>query len=329
MDAIAADHEHKRGSSKNLRVHFDVPSKEVEIEPPVSNHQKTSGSSSSSPSSSSSSPSSSPASSMDVAVVDQTVVNGPAFESEKDNGLEMEGLASPSVSDPSPVWSNQSGSGAQSPSIQLMGRPAGYDPNRIPSSIFSSKSTTPMEWSVASNESLFSIHIGNSSFSRDHFIMFNNRSGEIPRSDELMMASAPGPLPRLPPSEPDKTKTADVATEAANETNNAVWKGSPKDDHKGRATPVEDVGYYNTVSYRSDESNASTRSFHFPFFAGDSGINSPAALDLEMQYPPRQQQLQQQQQHQSSKPARAYWYHDNYCILLGLVLRTLVISNQP
>jgi hypothetical protein len=255
MDAIDADQEHKRGSSKNLRVHFDVPSKEVEIDPPVSNNQKTSGSSSSSSSS---------ASTMDLAVADQTVVNSPAFEFEKDNGLEMEGLASPAVSDPSPAWSNQSGSGAQSPSIQLMGRPAGYDPNRIPSSIFSSKSTTPMEWSVASNESLFSIHIGNSSFSRDHFIMFNNRSGEFPKTDDLIMASAPPPLPRLPPPEHDKIKTADVATEAADETNNPVCKGSPKDDHKGRGTPAEDVGYYNTVSYRSDESNISTRSFHFP-----------------------------------------------------------------
>ena len=257
MDAIDADQEHKRGSSKNLRVHFDVPSKEVETDPPVSNHQKTSGSSSSSSSSSS-------ASTMDLAVADQTVVNSPAFEFEKDNGLEMEGLASPAVSDPSPAWSNHSGSGTQSPSIQLMGRPAGYDPNRIPSSIFSSKSTTPMEWSVASNESLFSIHIGNSSFSRDHFIMFNNRSGEFPKTDDLIMASAPPPLPRLPPSEHDKIKTADVATDAADETNNPVWKGSPKDDHKGRGTPAEDVGYYNTVSYRSDESNTSTRSFHFP-----------------------------------------------------------------
>ncbi|KAK1313979.1 hypothetical protein QJS10_CPA06g00938 [Acorus calamus] len=44
------------------------------------------------------------------------------------------------------------------PAVQSMAR--SDDPNRIPSSIFNrSKSTTPQEWSVASNESLFSIHI--------------------------------------------------------------------------------------------------------------------------------------------------------------------------
>ncbi|CAK7326209.1 unnamed protein product [Dovyalis caffra] len=47
----------------------------------------------------------------------------------------------------------------QSPPLQAMERPGGYDPFRIPSSIFEkNKGTTPMDWSVASNESLFSIH---------------------------------------------------------------------------------------------------------------------------------------------------------------------------
>lgn len=245
----ATDHEHKGGSSKNLRVHFDVPSKEVD---PVT-HQKSPGSSSSSS-----------ASSTDLDAIDRTFFNGPPFESEKDHGLEMEGPTSPAdhLSAPSPAWSNQSGSGTQSPSMQATGRPAGYDPNRIPSSVFSSKSTTPMEWSVASNESLFSIHIGNSSFSRDHFIMFNNKSGELARTDELM--AIPATLPRLTASEHDKSKSADVATEASDETTLADWRGSAKDDNKGRGSPAEDVGFYNTISYRSDESNTSTRSFHFP-----------------------------------------------------------------
>jgi hypothetical protein len=250
----ATDQEHKGGSSKNLRVHFDVPSKEVD---PVVAHQKSPGSSSLSS-----------ASSMEVDAIDQTFFNGPPFESAKDHGLEMEGPTSPAdhlLSAPSPVWSNQSGSGTQSPSMPATtGRPAGYDPNRIPSSVFSSKSTTPMEWSVASNESLFSIHIGNSSFSRDHFIMFNNKSGELARTDELMAATAT--LPRLTASGHDKSKTsADVATEASDDTTLADWRGSAKDDNKGRGSPADqDVGFYNTISYRSDESNTSTRSFHFP-----------------------------------------------------------------
>lgn len=72
----------------------------------------------------------------------------------------MEGPTSSNHSDPSPVWSNQSRSGTQSP-MQVTGRPAGYDPNRIPSSIFYAKPPTPMGCRVASNESLFSKHIGN------------------------------------------------------------------------------------------------------------------------------------------------------------------------
>ncbi|XP_078169378.1 uncharacterized protein LOC144563793 [Carex rostrata] len=39
----------------------------------------------------------------------------------------------------------------------------GYDPNRIPAEVFShAKSGSPGDWSVASNESLFSIHMGKS-----------------------------------------------------------------------------------------------------------------------------------------------------------------------
>ncbi|OWM64524.1 uncharacterized protein LOC116207431 [Punica granatum] len=66
----------------------------------------------------------------------------------------------------------------------VSGMPAGYDPNRIPSSIFNSRSTTGMDWSVASNESLFSIHMGNNSFSRDQaFLLY--RSGELMKLDEV------------------------------------------------------------------------------------------------------------------------------------------------
>jgi hypothetical protein len=40
---------------------------------------------------------------------------------------------------------------------------SGYDPNRIPAEVFNhTKSGSPVDWSVASNESLFSIHMGKS-----------------------------------------------------------------------------------------------------------------------------------------------------------------------
>ncbi|CAN4079464.1 unnamed protein product [Withania somnifera] len=88
-----------------------------------------------------------------------------------------------------PQWSMMSASPRanpapmKSPPMHNMGHPPGYDPNRIPASIFSSKPNNGMEWSTASNESLFSIHMGNNSFSRDQFNMMY-RSGELIKPDE-------------------------------------------------------------------------------------------------------------------------------------------------
>lgn len=69
---------------------------------------------------------------------------------------------------------------SQSPSIQVMEREAGFDPNRIPSSIFGSKDSSSKEWSTASTESLFSIHTtGNGSPARDDIVMTD---GDFKRS---------------------------------------------------------------------------------------------------------------------------------------------------
>lgn len=65
----------------------------------------------------------------------------------------------------------------KSPASNTMDHPPGYDPNRIPKSIFSSKPANA-EWSTASNESLFSIQMGANSFSTDYSYMLP-KSGEI------------------------------------------------------------------------------------------------------------------------------------------------------
>ncbi|XP_074315232.1 uncharacterized protein LOC141651417 [Silene latifolia] len=86
---------------------------------------------------------------------------------------------------------------------QVMEQPPDESGYRIPSRVFASnKSGTPnQDWSMASNESLFSIHTGNMSFTRDRF----NRFFEI---GELGMYG-PGPGPgdmrksgELPPPSP-------------------------------------------------------------------------------------------------------------------------------
>ncbi|KAI4339404.1 hypothetical protein MLD38_024351 [Melastoma candidum] len=75
------------------------------------------------------------------------------------------------------------------PQVQLMDRLGGYQPRRIPASVFErSPSSTPAEWSIASNDSLFSIHIGNISFTRDQFVLSEDlrKSVEFPHFDEAV-----------------------------------------------------------------------------------------------------------------------------------------------
>ncbi|KAK8260019.1 hypothetical protein V6Z12_D13G094500 [Gossypium hirsutum] len=77
-----------------------------------------------------------------------------------------------------------------SPPLQMMDQEGGYDPYRISSSVFKRRnSLTPADWSIASNESLFSIQVENNSFSREHFL--NSKSGEFSKSDEELFALSP------------------------------------------------------------------------------------------------------------------------------------------
>ncbi|XP_051117495.1 uncharacterized protein LOC127242136 [Andrographis paniculata] len=87
------------------------------------------------------------------------------------------------------------------PPVQTMGHPPGYDPNRIPASVFAKSPGNASEWSATSNESLFSIQMGNNSFSRDYMFLFG-KSDEVPRIDDWSYSpshplGSPGDIPRL------------------------------------------------------------------------------------------------------------------------------------
>ncbi|KAL0420755.1 UNVERIFIED_CONTAM: hypothetical protein Slati_3098400 [Sesamum latifolium] len=74
-----------------------------------------------------------------------------------------------------------------SPPIQVMERGGSFDPDRIPDSVFNEPLSTPTDWSAASNDSLFSIRIGNTSFARDYAPRIGAdfcKSGELPKSGE-------------------------------------------------------------------------------------------------------------------------------------------------
>ncbi|XP_054807644.1 uncharacterized protein LOC129309912 [Prosopis cineraria] len=79
----------------------------------------------------------------------------------------------------------------QNPPLQVMERPEDTVPSslyKIPSHVFNSTNTNAPEWSIASNESLFSIHMGTMSFTKEvHWF----KSGELEKYSDMIMAGPP------------------------------------------------------------------------------------------------------------------------------------------
>lgn len=197
-------YENKQGSGKKLKVHFDLPDDDDDY--PNLKHSNSSSSDSSLDS-------------------DDTDKND---ENHIDNVDSKYGLYG------SPVGSFQGGLVTQSPPIQLMSSPS-YDPNRIPSSVFGNKPTSPMDWSVASNESLFSIHIGNNSFSRDNAFAFN-KSGELPRTSDF--AGMPTTLPTVQEA---SAKEQNVNMERHSVSSNSSSESEDSDKGREHAASVVEV----------------------------------------------------------------------------------------
>ncbi|KAG2384111.1 uncharacterized protein HKW66_Vig0151260 [Vigna angularis] len=289
----------KKGSGKKLKVHFDLPEDDD-----YPNH-KRSGSLGSARSSS----------------------------SDSDDGMDNADSKYCGMYG-SPVWSFQGGSVTQSPPLQLMNSP-GYDPNRIPSSIFN-KPASPMEWSVASNESLFSIHIGNNSFSKDHAFALSNRSGDFPRTTDI--AALPSveevnskdknvDMERHSLSSDSPSETSDSVTKQDHEKKTSENAGSVVDTNK---TETSEVSTHETVLdktpddhskevkmpngepkkvFRSMGSDLSTRSFQFPILTAEGGRNSSSTVDSSEKQEKGENQEQQPendlQKNPSSKSEKA------------------------
>ncbi|KAG2313285.1 hypothetical protein Bca4012_027858 [Brassica carinata] len=185
----------------------------------------------------------------------------------------------------------------QSPPTQIMERSTNNatstPPYRIPPHVFeSTTSTAPAEWSTLSNESLFSIQMGNNSFTEiDYF-----------KSGELNFTQPPSPrTPTLPsplPSPPQNTnqKGGGVVEEGKTPVN--IGKKAPetekayrasKDEEQKALASIRDVIMANeaanrdnnktnkldrSVSRRSED--FSVKSFAFPVFgnADKGGLGS-------------------------------------------------------
>ncbi|XP_017970274.1 PREDICTED: hornerin isoform X1 [Theobroma cacao] len=150
----------------------------------------------------------------------------------------------------------------QSPPIQVMDRQEEYDPYRIPSAVFArSKSTTPVDWSIASNESLFSIQVGNNSFSRDHIL--NLKSGELFKSGEFI-AFSPSPVALTVDTQKksvqlDKSKATVVSDDAVKDKTGLCVE----DPIQEKPTHPTVTWNSSTISNHSDDSGTSGHSFAF------------------------------------------------------------------
>ncbi|PRQ16339.1 hypothetical protein RchiOBHm_Chr7g0183151 [Rosa chinensis] len=214
-------------------------------------------------------------------------------------------------------------SATQSPPKQVMERPSEPStPYRIPDYVFARKpSTAPMEWSAASNESLFSIQMGNMSFTREQFA-FLGKSGELGLSGEQNMLSGPyidfssnqppdkqvefsqnggnldeGPNPRVTEAKAVETMR-EVIREIAENDNKASPSSSADNHSKGSPSPsvrnpivspsLTEHKFHN-ISSLSHASDGSTKSFAFPVLAGEerSGSLRVDGVGKQKQHSPR------------------------------------------
>ncbi|XP_010451834.1 PREDICTED: uncharacterized protein LOC104734022 [Camelina sativa] len=121
---------------------------------------------------------------------------------------------------------------------------SGYEPDRIPPSVFASTITPKQDWSVQSNESLFSIHMGDQSFSTMY------KSGELTNFE--YSASY------INNNNYNNNNIDHKITSTDARPREIIPKTAPKQDEP-QQIPVSPA-----KSYRSDTSNNSAASFAFP-----------------------------------------------------------------
>lgn len=216
-------------------------------------------------------------------------------EEDIDSSLDLKqpSLLSQEPSLQTPGWSTQSASSTTSSQFPMNGKSEGYDPNRIPTSVFNSKPSNPMEWSVASNESLFSIHVGNNSFSTESFLLMQ-KSGDLTnvymkteemvdmpimlspndrRSNSNEHIDLLNTLPRITEGKvlesnnlvSDKAREiTENSTDQAFETKKINLDESPTQNNREKMPHADENRHSTCVSHVSDESCTSANSFHFP-----------------------------------------------------------------
>ncbi|CAL0318192.1 unnamed protein product [Lupinus luteus] len=177
-----------------------------------------------------------------------------------------------------------------SPPIQVMDRSGGYDPARIPSAVFDRNSNNPLEWSSASNESLFSLHIDNNSFSREHMFGEASMSPELTKSGEMDLFNRTSSI--ITEEIDTARKSAHVENPQTNKTSDNTFKLEERlseDQNESMNSDHAASSNLNVFSLSHDSDN-STHSFAFPILT-KTERNSSANTDV-----PRWQSYKQDSQ---------------------------------
>ncbi|KAG2307985.1 hypothetical protein Bca52824_027733 [Brassica carinata] len=134
------------------------------------------------------------------------------------------------------------------------GTKPGYEPDRIPPSVFATTMTAKQEWSTQSND-LFSIHMGDQSFTKmyksgelsnfDYTATYINNNNNIDNKTNLTDAG----------TKEVNILEAETGPETANR-DGLTNVSKPEQPRQRQLSP--------TKSYRSDTSNNSAASFAFP-----------------------------------------------------------------
>nr|CAD1843157.1 unnamed protein product [Ananas comosus var. bracteatus] len=183
----------------------------------------------------------------------------------------------------------------QFPSGQSTGKCNVPDPNRIPASIFtSSKGGTPMEWSVTSNESLFSIHIGKSG----DLTSFCNSN--LDNFSSVAALASPSPVKDVNSGSVLKKPGAaeEVKGDAMKDVLKATADGSAAtgEETDAREKPsISGAPHSDSTSRISEGSVTSYRSFAFPILTmegrsgsqkNESSVHQQAQAEQPQQSPP-------------------------------------------
>ncbi|XP_073148112.1 uncharacterized protein [Henckelia pumila] len=164
---------------------------------------------------------------------------------------------------------------------------------RIPSHVFArDKSSTAMDWSVASNESLFSIHTGNMSFTNDHFFWKSGELRILGAGDQMFSYSGVQCGGIKASSTTADTRSCELGIAEAT-MKEVIRDCENQKNEKSLAQVVES----RCVSHRSEGSRTSTKSFAFCTVTGDrdKGVSIGSAASLKStsqeQSRPHSQQL--------------------------------------